>query len=782
MKPAKYFALSPLALAIASAATLANEPASESAAQNANQLEEMVVLGQKQTFASNRVAMEMVARRPANASVNTVVQELPGVIVEEADTFGSSDWMTNIRMRGFNTNNGQIGTTIDGLPNGGSGYGGGSKANKFIDVFDLETVEVSQGTADISSRSNEALGGTLNFITSDPMPEQNLSLVYMAGDQDASKYRFRYDSGEIAPDTYFYISGSSAENKDVWDNEAITEKDYLTGKLKTQVNGYNLTAFATYNDSNENEYEYVSLESYRENPNHDGLHMNWSGIPGLDENYRAGWRALRENTFFSFTADKDFGAIGFNSSAYYHRVKGRGDWIPPYVTDVDGDGDLSTELSGEALYGDYLGEDIFFVDAGTTRPATPIEGCSGRFGLSAAKDPNCYQGNVEGVSSYRTSNYSNHRYGLTGDLSWAFNTGDLAHTLRGGFWYENYDADVVRSWHLIRAPETSLEFNRSPYWVQYKTEANTKELMVYLQENVDVGPLSASIGVKRFDVDTQVDHFYNDFRTGELDSTSDPLLYAGLTYETPIAGLETFVGYSENYKSIVPGIIDSGLSNNELGTIDPETSENIELGLRYNNHGFRAALTFYDIEFDNRIVKIDASSLEGIDYKGEVDGTYVNVGGQQSRGAELLAAYQLTDRVRLSGSYTYNDSEYLTTGDTGLDESSGIRAGNEVYGDPKTFYTIAADYAGDVISSGIAMRHVGDRYINFQNSATAPSYEVLDAYIGADLDNLPAGIDAMRIRLNVNNLLDDNYIAAIGNNSVYPGAPRTVTVSVGLDF
>ena len=327
MKKLNCFALSPLMLAMAGPSVLAEE-APEKEKQ---QTEEIVVIGQKQTFASNTVSMDMISRRPANASVNTVVQELPGVIVQEADTFGSSDWMTNIRMRGFNTSNGQIGTTLDGLPNGGSGYGGGSKANKFIDVFDLETVEVSQGTADISSRSNEALGGTLNFITTDPLMDENVSVYYMAGDQDARKYRFRYDSGEVFENTYFFISGSSAENKDVWDNEAVTEKDYLTGKLISDINGYNLTAFATFNDSNENEYEYVSLEDYYENPRHDALHANWTGIPGLDENNRNGWRALRENKFYSLKLDKDFGDFAFTTSAYFHRMDGRGDWIPPYV-------------------------------------------------------------------------------------------------------------------------------------------------------------------------------------------------------------------------------------------------------------------------------------------------------------------------------------------------------------------------------------------------------------------------------------------------------------------
>ncbi len=779
MKMLSRFALSPIFLAMVHIPLLAEEVANP---KDKQQTEKIVVIGQKQTFASNTVTMDMISRRPANASVNTVVQELPGVIVQEADTFGSADWMTNIRMRGFNTSNGQIGTTLDGLPNGGSGYGGGSKANKFIDVFDLETVEVSQGTADISSRSNEALGGTLNFITTEPAMEENISLYYMAGDQDARKYRFRYDSGELLENTYFFISGSSSENKDVWDNEAITEKDYLTAKLKSEINGYNITAFATFNDSNENEYEYVSLEQYYQNPRHDALHANWTGIPGLDENNRNGWRALRDNKFYSLKLDKDYGKFTLNTSVYFHRMDGRGDWIPPYVTDVDGDGTLEAELSGNTIYGDYQGDDIFYVNAGTTTPGTQLENCTGRFDLSAAKDPNCYEGNVEPVSSYRTSNYANRRYGLNGDISYDFTTASIAHTLRAGIWYENYDADVTRQWHLIKNPKTSVEFNQSPYWVQYKTESNTKELMYYIQENIEFGPLAASLGIKQFQVDTQVDHFYNDDRTASLDNTSDPLLYLGTTYRTPIDGLEVFAGYSENYKSITPGIIDSGLSNNELGTIDPETSDNIEVGFRYNNRDFNAAITLYDIKFDNRIVQIDTNVLDGIDYKEEVDGSYINAGGQKSRGVELLASYQLSSALRLSGSYTYDDSEYLGTGDTGLDEESGIVAGNQVYGGPKNFYSISIDYMGDVMSSGLSLRHVGDRYINFENSATAPGYEVVDMYIGADFTNVMPQIEEVHVRLNVNNVLDREYISGIGTNSVYPGSPRTVSLTIGADF
>ena len=116
---------------------------------------EIVVTGQKTTFANSQVTPAMIDRQSALTSVNDVLNELPGVFVSEGDAFGSSDWATSISIRGFSSGAGgqQIGTTIDGMPNGGSGYGGGSRANRYLDVLDLKTVVVSQGTADISSRS-----------------------------------------------------------------------------------------------------------------------------------------------------------------------------------------------------------------------------------------------------------------------------------------------------------------------------------------------------------------------------------------------------------------------------------------------------------------------------------------------------------------------------------------------------------------------------------------------------------------------------------------------------
>ncbi|WP_367683038.1 TonB-dependent receptor plug domain-containing protein, partial [Xanthomonas citri] len=178
-----------------------------SADEQVSTLDQVQVVGQAMTYSKTNVSKEMLDRQFVLGSVNDALNELPGVVVTEADAFGSSDWGTQISMRGFvsNRDTQQIGTTIDGVPNGGSAYGGGSKANRFIDMPDLETVEVSQGTADIASRSNEALGGTLNYLTSEPLETQRVRMIGGIGDNQARKYYARYDTGLIGGSTRAWV-------------------------------------------------------------------------------------------------------------------------------------------------------------------------------------------------------------------------------------------------------------------------------------------------------------------------------------------------------------------------------------------------------------------------------------------------------------------------------------------------------------------------------------------------------------------------------------------------
>ncbi len=152
-----------LALAVISAFSVTTSTAvqaDEAAVEVPDEIEEVTVIGRSVSYANNATDEPMLKQQTSLTSVLAAVDNLPGVLINEGDTFGSDDWSTSISIRGFQVDlsQQQIGITVDGIANGNSNYGGGAKANRYIDTENLRAVEVSQGTADVASRSNEALG------------------------------------------------------------------------------------------------------------------------------------------------------------------------------------------------------------------------------------------------------------------------------------------------------------------------------------------------------------------------------------------------------------------------------------------------------------------------------------------------------------------------------------------------------------------------------------------------------------------------------------------------
>ena len=96
----------------------------------------MVVIGQSTIFVNNQIDEAALTTRSPETTALTIIDNLRGFSFEEGDTHGFDDWSTTVAIRGFqlNLSNRQIGTTIDGVANGNSGYGGGAKAGGYTDT------------------------------------------------------------------------------------------------------------------------------------------------------------------------------------------------------------------------------------------------------------------------------------------------------------------------------------------------------------------------------------------------------------------------------------------------------------------------------------------------------------------------------------------------------------------------------------------------------------------------------------------------------------------------
>jgi len=738
-------------------------------------MESILVTGRSVSYANAASSAEMKKQQTPMTSALALIDNLPGVLVTEGDPFGSDEWSTSISIRGFELNlaSQQIGMTVDGISNGNSNYGGGTKASRYIDTENLRTTEVSQGTADISSRSNEALGGTLDFTTILPAFDEHLTVSTTLGEYNAKKVYVRYDTGEIAQDTFAWFSVSSQQNDDYMGGSITNSRDHAEGKIISRIGEVNLTAYISYDDAQEYTYQRVyGLAQYEQNPDWDGLTEVWTGVPYQDQVWREGWVTERENLFTYLKADFTLGDVDVSSNVYYHENEGTGKWIPYYMVDVidDGAGNPNSELdASNTIYGGASQGLIYFVDR-AGQSLSPIEGCASSIGFpyggaGAALDPGCYEQGAMPVSSNRHTHYNKKRFGINADFKWNTTIAGMENTVRGGFWYEDYQRDEYRDWHKTIDAASSPRAENNPYWVQYDREFPVETLMYYVEDEMDAGFAKIRLGAKKFNVDVVKEDQFTPANNLNVSSDSDVLLSAGFVAPLPLRGLEVFGGYAENFAAIKDAVLER--DDTDLSLVEPETADNIDLGLRYSSPGFNASITYYNIKFENRITFVSNEDVNGIDFLEAAAGGFINDGGIESDGIEASVDYNFNDNFGIYVSYTKNDSTYT-------DEEF---RGNTVLGSAKDMAVVSFDYSKGDLYAGFSTKYVGERYLDQANTQQTDSYIVSDLYIGKTAYDIGGAIDSIELSFTVNNVFDQDYLGSIAPSAGWIGAPRIAALN-----
>ena len=499
------------------------------------QIQEIIVTGAARNYSALSTTQAMQDQQSPMTSILSTIDNLPGVNITEGDTFGFDDWSTTVNLRGYQTSlsEQQVGTTIDGFPNGDSNYGGGAKANRYIDSMNSGGVEVNQGIASIDTRTTESLGGTLNFTTNDPTEGQRLRAQVVQGDFDSQRYYVRYDTGRILNDTTrLWISGNHNEATDWLEGSAQNERDHLAAKFITEFNDqYTLTGYYAYDDIHEDNYQRVTTGQFTTDPDTDGLIGFLTDSPYINQVYRRGWSTLRENRFGYLKLDSQpVDGVNISVGVYDHQMEGRGDWVPPSIVDlVDDQGGSEYEIAGNlpVLGGSGIGA-IYFVD-NQGRSLSPAAGCESSItfpygGAGPQSDPLCYGAGAIPVQSYRHTHYGRDRSGFTSDFDWTVSVGEGENTLSGGVWLEDSNRREYRDWHRITDPRVGIDFNEVPYWIQYNRDFNRDTTMWYIQDQFTIGALTLTAGIRRFDVDNNETDLFGVAAPESLNSDTDTLI------------------------------------------------------------------------------------------------------------------------------------------------------------------------------------------------------------------------------------------------------------------
>ncbi|WP_118812950.1 TonB-dependent siderophore receptor [Haemophilus haemolyticus] len=262
-------------------------------------------------------------------------------------------------------------------------------------------------------------------------------------------------------------------------------------------------------------------------------------------------------------------------------------------------------------------------------------------------------------------------------------------------------------------------------------------------------------------------------KTGNTDQHGGKLLYQlGAVYKfTP--HIATFANYAESFRPqfAIADKVDSGLK--------PEEGKSFEIGAKYENSGFNATLSLFNINKRN----VGETTGTGSDAKLNI------VGKQRSRGLEFDLNGQLTDNLSITANYTYTNAKYLEN------EKFRNAEGKQLSGVPKhqaslfLAYNIGEFDFGNIRLGGGA-RYLGSwnaYFVNSNNAADiARSYEkayklphtlVYDAFIAYDTK-----ISGKKVsfQLNGKNLTDKTYYPSTSGNATNTLIP--VALGYGREF
>lgn len=318
----------------------------------------------------------------------------------------------------------------------------------------------------------------------------------------------------------------------------------------------------------------------------------------------------------------------------------------------------------------------------------------------------------------------------------------------------------------LRADSTSFPFtlgNSEPGRpdISYKTPNRTRESEydyygVYAQDLISFSPeWQVSIGGR-----------YDKQNKEGADNESFVPKFAVLYH--PNASATIYASYSEGFEPQGSDTLDEPLDINDGMKLDAVTSEQKEIGIKWQLFDDRLMLTgaIFDISKNNTLVTEQLSPAIG-----SFTTKTTQVGEQRHKGFELSAQGAATDRLFVMASTMYLDANFERD-----EEFEGKRPTDA----PKWSASLWTRYElNDVIALNAGAFYEGERFADSGNTITKDAYTRVD--VGATYKFIMSNTD-INLRLNVENLFDTNYLGGGGTNNVTVGEGTNLRLAAQFNF
>lgn len=369
-----------------------------------------------------------------------------------------------------------------------------------------------------------------------------------------------------------------------------------------------------------------------------------------------------------------------------------------------------------------------------------------------------------------------------------FSTGGLKHSLSAGLeiihekqfspTYANAVAGTIPAANLY-APNTADAFPLlDPQATGASSNGNTTTVALYAFDTLKINDsLQLNGGVRWEKYRTEFTSLTAPAgdpatQTATLLRKSDTLMTwkLGALYK-PTENGSVYAAYSTS--QLPPGganfTLNATASNINNPNLDPSKGTNVEIGTKWDllNRRLMVSAALFRSEKTNDLAQTDPTTGDVIQY-----------GKKRVRGVELSAVGQITPAWAISAG--------LASMKTEVAAGTGTQTGATLNWSPKLTFTAWTTYRLPFgLSIGAGARYVDSvvRSVNNAPAATTNMFSVPDYWVFDAMASYPVNRN-LSLQLNIYNLADKHYVAALNNNGnrYIPGVGRSAMLSANLKF
>lgn len=363
---------------------------------------------------------------------------------------------------------------------------------------------------------------------------------------------------------------------------------------------------------------------------------------------------------------------------------------------------------------------------------------------------------------------------LQANLVGEFSTGSIEHTLLLGIEFGDQDTANTRNDNVFAQngddqlvipftdPLSIPAFGfTSP---SRDRESEVKFTSVYLQDQLaltDEFMLLLGVRYDSFDIDVLdiIEQNDGDATDGDFDRKDSGVTPRfGFIYK-PVENVSVYASYSETF---LPQSGDQFLTLNlDSESTRPQFFENRELGLKWD---LRPDLSLTFAAFN-----LERESYTSVDP--EDPAQVIIIEGSEVKGWELQLVGNLSNFWQVTAGYADLDGEVDRADGSGND-------GNATRQTPESMFSIWNNFQiTDRLTLGLGATYQDSFFVREDNSVEVPDFTRVDAAAYYQVN------DRVRLQLNIENLLDEEYFPdAHSNNNITTGEPLNARLSVIMDF